>query len=111
MFHSCSLFFNVYLYIYYCFLLFIIVYYCLLLFIIMYLYFILVFRLYVNYALWTYLYERYAYLLFMQVDSGVMRVRRFEFVWRLFMFLMFRSLSWFLKVLCSLCADECNWFV
>ena len=47
----------------------------------------------------------------MQVDSGVMRVRRFEFVLRLFMFLMFRLLSWFLKVLCGLCAGECNWFV
>ena len=47
----------------------------------------------------------------MQVDGGVMWVRRFEFVWRLWRLFVFRSLSWFLKVLCRLCADECNWFV
>lgn len=47
----------------------------------------------------------------MQVDSGVMSVRRFEFVWKNLMSSIFRSLSWFLKMLCGLCADECNWFV
>lgn len=47
----------------------------------------------------------------MQVDGGVMRVRRSEFTWRNLMLLMFSSLSWFLKVLCILCVDERHWLI
>ena len=47
----------------------------------------------------------------MQVDSGVIRVRRFEFVWNNLMSSIFRLLSWFLKMLCGLCTDECHWLV